>query len=87
MSATTAAVLVVLQKAVEDRKLLEGIIRAAIPKILAMTFTHFLTAPFSTFFTCPFLNMLIISYPFSVRLAVLNELDLFPSLTDLFINL
>ena len=46
---------VVLQKFVEDRKLLgEGIDYAATPKISAMNFIRSLTAPFLTFLTCPF---------------------------------
>ena len=79
---------VVLQKRVSDRKLLEeGIGYAATPKISAMNFTRFLTAPFSTFFTCPFFNMCIVSYPLIVRLAVLNDLNPLPGLTSHFMNL
>lgn len=79
---------VVLQKVVEDRKLLEeGIDYAATPKISAMNFTCFLTAPFSTFFTCLFLNMFMILYPLIVRRAVLNEPNPIPGLTNLLINL
>lgn len=53
---------VVLQKVVEDEKLLEeGTNYAATPKISAMNLIRSLTAPFPTFLTCPFFNICIIS--------------------------
>lgn len=82
-------VVVVLQKFVEDKKLLEeGIDYAATPKMSAMNFTRSLTAPFSNFSICPFFIMLcIISYPLIVRLAVLNDPNSIPALINLLINL
>jgi len=78
---------VVLQKLVEDRKLLEkGIDYVATPKISAMNFTRSLTALFPTFSICPFFNRCIISYPFIVRRAVLNDLNPIPGLTSRLIN-
>jgi len=52
---------VVLQKVFGSRKILrKRVSYAATPKISAMNLTRSLTAPFSTFLTCPFLNMFII---------------------------
>ncbi len=83
-----AAEAVVLQKLIENRKLLgEGIDHAATPKISAMNFTRSLTAPFSTFSICPFFIICKISYPLIVRRAVLNDLNPLPGLTNHLINL
>ncbi len=76
---------VVLQKLVEDRKFPgKGIDQEATPKISAMNLTRSRTAPLLTFLTCPFFNMFIISYPFIVRLAVLNDPNPILSLTNRF---
>ena len=78
---------VVLQKLVENRELLEkGIAYAATPKISEMNFIRSLTAPFSTPLICPLRIIFIISYPFKVRRAVLNEPNPIPGFTNLLIT-
>lgn len=63
-----------LQKLIEDRKLLEERIDyAAIPKILAMNFTFSVKIPFSSFSICPFFNIRISSELLIVCLTMLNE--------------
>ena len=80
---------VVLQKVVEDRKLLvEGTNYAATLKISAMNLTRSLTDPFATFFTCPFLSIFMISQPFIERQSRVERATFpIPGLTGLFINL
>ena len=79
--------MVVLQKLIEDRKLLEKRVSyASTPKISAMKLTRSVTAPLATPLICPFVIMFISSYPLIVRRAVLNEPNPIPGLTNRFIG-
>jgi len=55
-------------------------VQAGTSNILAMECSWACTSPLLTSITCPFLSMFIVSYPFSVRLAELKDLNPNPGL-------